>query len=205
VKTNRSFGLLLGFLSGCHLSAFQPDGSIAEITIRVVNSAKVSPAKLTQAEQAAAHILRMARVALAFEDCSAGSPDERSGPCASSLGASDFWLHVATWKPSIASGEMLGFTTLGKDTGNEDTMAGIYYPMVKNMAENFGVEESAVLGAALAHEIGHLLGVGHSPVGIMRPAFGRNHIVLASAGGLLFSEPQAVQIRIEIDRRHGKP
>jgi hypothetical protein len=205
MKANRCFGLLVGFLVACHQSAAQPNGSVAGVTIRMVNSAKVSPAKLAQGEKAAAYILGKAGVSLTFQDCSAGSLDEQSGSCASSLDATDFWLHVAAWKPASAVGEMLGFTSLGQTAGNVDTVAGIYYPEVKLMSQSYGVEESAILGAALAHEIGHLLGVGHSPLGVMRPAFGRSHIVQASSGGLLFSEPQAAQIRSAIDRRHRKP
>ncbi len=108
-------------------------------------------------------------------------------------------------EPATAVGEMLGFTVVGPDTGTEESVAGLYYPAVKRVAERFAVEEGEVLGAALAHEIGHLLGVGHSPMGVMCPQFGRNHIVQANLGALLFSAPQARQIRTEIARRQAAP
>jgi hypothetical protein len=110
-------------------------------------------------------------------------------------------LHVATWKPASAVGEMLGFTALSRDPGMDESVAGVYYPAVRNLKESFGVEESEILGAALAHEIGHLLGVGHAPMGVMCSRFGRSHIVQASAGELLFSAPQTAQIGTEIARR----
>jgi len=69
------------------------------------------------------------------------------------------------------------------------------------MAASYQMEESGVLAAALAHEIGYLLGVGHTPTGVMCPQFGRRHIIEADSGGLLFSAPQAAQILSEIARR----
>jgi hypothetical protein len=201
MKTNWGLGLLLGSLAACHLLAADPAGSAPGITVRLVNSAKVPQAKLLQGEKEAAYILGKAGVSLTWQDCSAGSEGWQSGPCASSLGATDFWLHVATWKPAAAVGEMLGFTALSREPGADDSVAGVSYPMVRNMAESFGVGESEILGAALAHEIGHLLGVGHAPMGVMCSQFGRNQIVQASAGGLLFSARQASQIRTEIARR----
>ena len=197
MKTNWSLGLLLGSLAACQLLAADPAGPVPGITVRLVNSAKVPQAELLQGEKEAAYILGKAGIVVSWQDCSAAS----TGPCASGLGTADFWMHVATWKPASAHGEMLGFTAVNRDPGKDDRLAGVYYPMVRAIAASFGVEKSEILGAALAHEIGHLLGVGHAPTGVMCPQFGRNHIVEASAGGLLFSARQASQIRTEVTRR----
>jgi hypothetical protein len=69
------------------------------------------------------------------------------------------------------------------------------------MAENHHMKESEILGPVLAHEIGHLLGAAHSPMGVMCSQFSRGHIALASVGELLFPSAQAAGIRVEVARR----
>jgi hypothetical protein len=154
-----------------------------------------------EGEKLATYILKKAGVALTWQDCSTGSASRQSGPCALSLGDTEFRLYVDNERPAVATEPTIGFTVLSRDPGADVRVAGIYYPLVRRMAGSFHVEESELLGASLAHEIGHLLGVSHSPKGVMCPQFGRDHILQARMGGLLFSAPQASRIRAEITRR----
>jgi hypothetical protein len=80
-------------------------------------------------------------------------------------------------------------------------LAGVYYPMVKQMANDFLMEEAPILGAAIAHEIEHLLGADHSPTGVMRARFNRQNIGEMGKGGLLFDREQAARIRAGVKRR----
>jgi hypothetical protein len=49
-------------------------------------------------------------------------------------------------------------------------LAYVSYPLVEELASNSDVSKSEILGAALAHEMGHiLLGARHSWMGIMKP------------------------------------
>jgi hypothetical protein len=164
------------------------------VRLRLVNSAGVSQAELLRAETAVEYIFSKAGVGVAWQDCSG-----EGGECASPVEPAEFWLHVATRKPAVASSESLGYTAIGRDPGDEG-MAGVYYPMVRSLAADLRVEDSSILGPVMAHEIGHLMGVGHSPTGIMCAHFGGKQFVRNAEGGLLFTVAEAAQIRAEIAR-----
>jgi hypothetical protein len=152
---------------------------------------------LLQSEKSAEYILAKAGVTVIWRDCmgDAGQSGSRMSPVA----PAEFWLRLAIWKPSVASGEAMGFTALDRDPG-DDGMAGIYCPMVKSMAVGLTVEDSAIPGPAIAHDIGHLLGAGHGSTSVMCAHFGRMQVVQGRAGGLPFSVAEAAQIRADIAR-----
>jgi hypothetical protein len=193
MKTNRVWATMLipGLFSGT-LAASTPS-----VTIRLVNSGKAPNGALLSAEQQAGRVLAQAGIDVAWLDCSGGEV----GPCGAPLRPVEFWLHVTNWKPGTASPGELGFTLPAQDSEGGSGLAGVYYPMVREMAALGSVEESLVLAATLAHEIGHLLGLSHSRTGVMTAQFNRRHIVELSQGGFVFSNDQAAQMRADVIRR----
>jgi hypothetical protein len=141
----------------------------------------------------AAAALARAGIQVIWLDCTEGEV----GLCAATLQSGEFWMHVARWKPANTTGETLGFTVPGNESGG---LAGVYVPMLQDMAMRFQLDEAPILGAALTHEIGHLLGASHAPTGIMRSQFRRTEIVEMAQGGLGFSDSQAAEIRARLAR-----
>jgi hypothetical protein len=166
-----------------------------------VNSGKAAKGTLAQAEKQAGQMLAQAGIEVVWMDCSAGEV----GACAQALGPAEFWLHVASSTHTASSAEEVGFTAVDRNSETGPILAGVYYPMVKEMAATFIIGEAHILGATLAHEIGHLLGEGHSTTGAMSRQFNGRHVVAMAQGGLLLTRDQAARMRAEVMRRTTVP
>jgi hypothetical protein len=141
----------------------------------------ISPKTVRQAESVAGFILARAGVAVSW-----------SGGCAIQVQITNSTLHTR-------SVDSLGFAILAPgDTG----YAAISYPAVEREALSQQSDPANLLGAAIAHEVGHLLlGPVHTNTGIMRARFRSREIQLAGRGELLFNGDQSAKIREKIGER----
>lgn len=154
------------------------------VRIALANMAKVSKRTISRGKELAAYALAKAGIVVVWQ--------ERRP---------DFRLVIANSEPLGVSSEGLGFTVRDSETG--ESHAGVCYLRLRQMALEFWVEEGDVLGAAMAHEIGHLLGEDHTPHSVMTPAFSRHQIVDMSQGALNFTPEAAARIRSVACRRNG--
>jgi hypothetical protein len=76
----------------------------------------------------------------------------------------------------------------------------IYYDRVAAFSSNTGVSPDVTLAYVTAHEIGHLLGLGHRPGGIMTAGFTARDLNNAAAGWLSFAADDARQLRTAVAR-----
>lgn len=81
-------------------------------------------------------------------------------------------------------------------TPGDSGYAAISYPAVEQTASSLEADAGDLLGAVVAHEVGHLLlGAAHTATGVMRARFRLREIGMAGRGELLFDAGQAARLR----------
>jgi len=172
------------------------------IKLRVVNEARADRRTLDKSHEEAAEILSRAGIRLMWLECSSGGGDFASeNPCQKDSGAAEFWMRITANQPSRTTKGVLGYSELGGD--GPSNSGGVFYPAIQELADSFHLRSGEILGAAMVHEVGHLiLGAdAHSQTGIMFPHWGREQFILISVGHLHFAPQQAKLLQREVSRR----
>jgi len=103
--------------------------------------------------------------------------------------------------------EPMGVAPRG-DTEHRGRIAYVFYDQVQQTAEGYSArrdffDRGELLGAVIAHEVGHLLqpsGFGHSRTGVMRGVWDRTQVRRAVFGELEFSGQEAQEMRRAVAR-----
>jgi hypothetical protein len=151
-----------------------------QITVLVVNSPSIEVKSLDRAERIAGKIFAEAGLEVAWTD---------------SADAADCRIQIVTVKPS--GGDVTGFAVITPAWRDGDGYAAVVYPAVEAKAKSEDVDVAYILGATMAHEIGHLLlgASAHADRGVMSPRLGREQLRMVARGELLFTPEQAQRIR----------
>jgi len=102
--------------------------------------------------------------------------------------------------PSMVSADAVGMSLVDRETGLS-SRAYIYAAAVTRVASESGVETALVLGTAIAHELGHVLGCNHSQRGIMRAVWTKEDMRMMNERGLRFSAIEQRGVRAAIRAR----
>jgi hypothetical protein len=165
--------------------------------VRLLGRAQVPARTAAEAERVAGVIFEKAGVTLRWLDCSG------STACREPLGPSEIWLQLLDRPPARLSVDALGYALVTHETHNEGGYAAVSWTAVRHLTESMEADAGAVLGAAMAHELGHLLleSRSHTPDGVMTARLGPAQSVRAARGELRFNDDQGEQIRREVRRR----
>jgi hypothetical protein len=132
--------------------------------------------------------------------CRSGSPDN---PCAAKEAPLDFQIEILDRKPANLRGDAAGYAVVYPGGGRVGGYAAVSYTRASANARQCDQTTHVVLGATMAHEIGHLLlgPKAHSRRGIMSERLGCGELRLASRGELWFGQEDGQRIRAEVARR----
>ena len=195
----RHLGLrLVVLLWGTMAIADAGNSRLPKITVLVNNSADVSRTVLRKAEFDAGQIFHAAGVEIEWEDCQSSAVVD---VCRQVPGANEFVLSIVpTGKTSTDS--VFGVAFLGE--GGIGKYCNVFFDRVEETQRESGTGAAHLLGAVVAHELGHLLlgSHGHSNLGIMTPVWGEQSLRAIEMGTFFFTPEQASLMRARMRREN---
>jgi hypothetical protein len=181
--------LFLGAMLIAPAAAKSPGGGAA-LAIRLVHAERVPAKVLRQAEATAGTMMASAGVHVTWVDCEVTS-------CATIEG---HWIQFVERRPAGLHAETAGYAVLHPPAEGMAGYAVIAWSPLAALATEQDLDPGPLLGAAMAHEIGHLL-LGrnsHTRSGVMVARFRRREMVMAERGELGFTDEQVIQIRAAV-------
>ena len=164
----------------------------SRVVVRVYDMATTDARARTAALQTAGLAMASADVRVDWRDCTRGGT---AHPCRGARHAGELVVRIV---PTSAPGDgaELGFAAIDA-SGRAAVIATVYYDVVRRVATRTGLDASALLGRAIAHEIGHLLlrAPGHGRRGLMRPLWTDDELAHDRPGDWTFSEEESRQLR----------
>lgn len=183
VMTGRCACSCVVVMSLLHVPAFAAETLFTEVTVRVYDNTGATDDERRPSLKIAASIVSAASVELLWKTCTEPARPAMStnrSACETPLAPGELAVRIlrSGAVQDGTRGEMpLGDATMNSQTG-KGVLATIYIDRVNWMAEQAGVDAGALLGRAIAHELGHLLmatGV-HGSKGLMRPVWSQSEI-----------------------------
>jgi len=173
-------------------------GTDEEITIRIHNYAGANLSVVRHAERVAGSILREAGVNTVWVECPVNQDSSYDPICGKPFSSLDFVFNLVPRSMSdhwhLREGVLgLAIEVDGKGLGFR---ASIFYDVVRDCVQP-GQDLDQLLGAAIAHELGHLLlGTNsHSSTGLMSASWSTKKLTAVQQRGLAFSSADAEHIQ----------
>lgn len=168
------------------------------ITIYVYDYADAKLSVLLEAERTAAGILGKAGVETVWVDCPRDNASPRNLACVASADPTHLILRVLpdsmSKGPRQVHGDAMGFAALGE---RFNCNAWIFYGRVKDFSLEQQLTLERLLGAVIAHELGHLL-LGenvHANTGLMLGYWTNRELSEIESARIIFSDTESKRIQ----------
>ncbi len=178
------------------------------IIVRVYDFAGIPANETARAQQEADDIFARSNVRLTWLNCTMDSERRPADPtCNAVSGPSVLNLRLMPRemepKNGLAKG-VFGFSLMST-TGGYSSTTNVYVDRVATIADGRKCRQPVVLGAIIAHELGHLLlGIGsHSKSGLMSLPYGPKALTAADQGTLSFSKKESSKLAKTASERIG--
>ena len=178
----------------------------AGIRVRLYNYAGVPQTTLASAKADASAILQTAGVSVGWAECPLREDDvSKDAACHLPLSPRDLQMRVldpGMAKRVRASRHCLGYALLADGF---DSIAAVFFHRAVDLEGATLATRATILGAMMAHEIGHLLlkQNHHSETGVLRAFWGDEDLKMAAKGRLRFSPEEARLLASMVSRRIG--
>ena len=163
---------------------------LTRLTVVIHNPEAVPAALLSRAQAFAAHILHQAGIETEWRIAGPGDAAPRPD---------EIPLHLLSTRPATLRHDANGYAILSGDR----SYAGVSWPAVQAAAGALDAHEATLLGAVMAHELGHILLASgrHAANGIMVTRFGVREAQAAGRGELGFLKDEVRRMQAEAERR----
>lgn len=178
--------------------------SAAVIRVRLWNYAEVPPRTLADAKRHTSAILERARVRVEWAECRLREGDgPKDSACLLPVTPLDLQMRILDRRMAKRARSTRGCLGYALLTDGFDSVASVFFQRAVDLESGDLISQSSVLGAMMAHEIGHLLlDQGHHPdAGILRASWSKEDMRAIARSQLHFTDAEGQLMRSMVAQR----